>query len=161
LLRVTNNVLSNGTVVSEAGHFLVRASTNVRLSRHLFIIAASIASTARMFEAEHADALPNLPLLRSTLADLHDRACGLVGRGDWRWGTEDALEHLKVGVAESCGTDFDQDLVVFDLRYWDVLELVGLIVLRSKVVSVSPILSGQIVRTHFHEPGGTHRLGNA
>lgn len=142
LLRINNNVFSNGTVVGEAGHLLVHASTNVRLPRRFFVIAATIASTARMFEAEHADTLPNLPLLRSTLADLHDRACGLVGRGDWRWGIEDALEHLKVGVAESCGTDFDQDLVVFDLRLWDVLELVGLIVLRSKVVSVSPILSG-------------------
>lgn len=51
-------------------------------------------------------------------------------RGDhWELGGELALQDLEVRVAEPRGVDADEELVVFDLRYWAMLQLVWIIIL--------------------------------
>jgi hypothetical protein len=53
-----------------------------------------------------------------------------MGRCDWSWRLVYTFNDLVIGVAETGCTDFDEDIVVADLRDWYLDDLVLFIVLQ-------------------------------
>jgi hypothetical protein len=54
-----------------------------------------------------------------------------MGRCNWCWRLVYTFNNLVIGVAETSSSDFDEDIVVADLRNWYLGDLVLLVVLYA------------------------------
>lgn len=80
--------------------------------------------TAGSLKVEYSHPISYLPAPGASKSNSSDDPGGLVRRDHGELGGELALQDLEVRVAEARGVDADEELVIFDLGYRAVLQLV-------------------------------------